>query len=403
MELECTMDEQEFIVLDNGTGYLKVGFSGEDAPRAALPTLIATTAVDEAKDNEKPVAVDAVAQKKSQAFYGDEAAALSGQTDKATLTRPIVRGDIQLTSPSKEQLEQLWEHAFRNVLGVEQDELPVLIADPLPIGQNQYPSRQWMTEIMFEKFKVKSLAIFKTSVLSLFSTGRTRGLVVESGEGLTQAVPVFEGYAIPHAIFKMDIAGQDITSRVQKMMEKEDGANFAGNKYVMQSLKEKVCSIARDYHTAIKGADQCDEETKSFELPDNKIIKVNQQIRLGAPEVLFGNGDKSAQSVQKICSEAIGTCDMDLQQDLVRSLVVAGGTSMLPGLKPRLRAELASLLPSEMARQVDICVDSQRKYAAWIGGSMFASLSTFKDVAITKQEFADGRSDVRSLVARKTF
>merc|ERR1712066_518347 len=116
------------------------------------------------------------------------------------------------------------EHTFRNVLGVEQEELPVLIADPLPLGQAAYPSRQWVAEIMFEKLKVKSLAIFNTAVLSLFSTGRTRGLVVESGEGITQAVPVFEGYAIPHAIFKMEVAGQDITSKVQQMMNGEDGA-----------------------------------------------------------------------------------------------------------------------------------------------------------------------------------
>jgi len=103
--------------------------------------------------------------------------------------------------------------------------------------------------------------------------------------------------------------------------------------------------------------------------------------------------------------DAINTCDLDFRLDLVRSLVVAGGTSMLPGLAPRLRSELSGLLQpqGEIARQVDICVDSQRKYAAWIGGSMFASLSTFDQVAITRQEFEDGKADVRSLVARKTF
>merc|ERR1711972_838395 len=109
-------------------------------------------------------------------------------------------------------------------------------------------SRQWVAEVMFEKMKVKSLAIFNTAVLSLFSTGRTRGLVVESGEGLTQAVPVFEGYAIPHAIFKMEVAGHDITSKVQRMMEREDGAEHAGNMRVMQALKEKVCTIAVDHN-----------------------------------------------------------------------------------------------------------------------------------------------------------
>ncbi|CAE8739785.1 unnamed protein product, partial [Polarella glacialis] len=89
--------------------------------------------------------------------------------------------------------------------------------------------------------------------------------------------------------------------------------------------------------------------------------------------------------------------------DLVKSVVVAGGTSMLPNLSHRLRSELTSLLPAELARTVDVVSDSQRRYAAWIGGSMFASLSTFDQVAITKQEYEEGKADVRNLVARKTF
>lgn len=401
MELECTMDEQDVIVLDNGSGYLKVGFSGEDAPRAVLPTVVATTTVDESREDEH-VNMDSTAlAKKSQAFYGDEALLQQG----ASVTRPVQRGELVMSAQCKDALESLWEHTFRNVLGVEQEELPVLIADTLPLGQASYPARQWTAEVMFEKMKVKSLAIFNTAVLSLFSTGRTRGLVVECGEGLTQAAPVFEGYAIPHAIFKMEVAGQDITAKVKELMEKEVGLEQASSLRVMQALKERVCTVAPDNHAATRGPDHADEEAKSFELPDGTIIKVSKNIRTGAPEVLFGAASPGAPSMQKICLEAITTCDLDFRQDLVRSVVVAGGTTMLPGLAPRLRKELQSLLPGELVRQcdIDICVDSQRRYAAWIGGSMFASLSTFDQVAVTKQDYEEGRADVRSLIARKTF
>merc|ERR1719254_14150 len=200
----------------------------------------------------------------------------------ATVMKPVRRGEIQISEPAlKEALESLWEHTWRNVLGVEQEELPVLIADTMPLGQASYESRRWMAEVMFEKIKVKSLAIFNTAVLSLFSTGRTRGLVVESGEGITQAVPVFEGYAIPHAIFKMEVAGQDITSKVQSMVEREFGHEHSSNPLVMQALKEKVCKVAVDYDSAMNGPDIDDEEAKSFELPDGNIIKVGKQIRTG--------------------------------------------------------------------------------------------------------------------------
>jgi len=409
MELECTMDEQDVIVLDNGSGYLKVGFSGEDAPRAVFPTAVATTIVedvDKAREDDHGASVDSGVQKRTQAFFGEEAMLQTGTN--SSIHRPVSRGEIHVGQnpqgvQSKEALEALWEHTFRTELGLENEELPILIADPLPLGQSTHASRTWMTEVMFEKLKVKSLAIFNTAVLSLFSTGRTRGLVVESGEGLTQAVPVFEGYAIPHAIFKMDVAGQDITAKVQQMMESQPGAEFAADARVMQSLKEKVCTVALDYRAAMKNQDTADEESKSFELPDGNIIRVNQSIRAGAPELLFGGPDGTGPSVQKICKEAIDTCDLDFRQDLVKSVVVAGGTSMLPGLAPRLRAEVSQLLPQELKQQVDICVDSQRRYAAWIGGSMFASLSTFDLVAISKQEYEEGKSDCRSLVAKKTF
>lgn len=397
------MDEQDVVVLDSGSGYLKVGFSGEDAPRAVLPTAVATTTAEAVFEEEQAGGGgDGTQQKKSQAFFGDEAVMQAG----ASVVRPVCRGEIGQTQISKDALESLWEHVFRNVLGVEQEDLPVLIADPQPLGQAAYNSRAWMAEVMFEKLKVKSLAIFNTAVLALFSTGKTRGLVVESGEGITQAVPVFEGYAIPHAIFKMEVAGQDVTSAVQSlMMKEEEGAQFAPDLRVMQSLKEKACTVALTHRASMQSVkDTADEEMRSFELPDGKIIQVPQKIRQGAPEVLFGNGAKDKPSMQKICMEAIDTCDLDFKQDLIKSVLVAGGTTMLPGIAARLRHELSHMLPKEMGHQVDICVDSQRRYAAWIGGSMFASLSTFDQVAITKQEYEEGKSDRGvSLVARKTF
>lgn len=402
MELECTMDEQDVIVLDNGSGFIKVGFSGEDAPRAVLPTAVTTTLLDRQGDAEHAALGDSAAQAKSTSHYGEEALRQHAKESGAgSITWPVWRGEIQAQGNSKEALESLWDHTFRNVLGIEQEELPILIADPLPLGQGTYPSRQWVAEIMFERFKVKSLVIFNTAALSLFSTGRTRGLVVESGEGLTQAVPVFEGYAIPHAINKMEVAGWDITQEVQGMMEK-DCPEYSQNPQTMRQLKEKVCSVALDFDAAMSGPDTSDEESRSFELPDGNIIQVGQKIRIGAPEILFSQAE-GAPSLQKICLDAINTVDLDLRQDLLRSVVVAGGTSMLPGLAPRLRKELGQVLPHSESYMVDMCVDSQRRYAAWIGGSMFASLSTFDTLAITRQEFEEGKSDVRNLVARKTF
>merc|ERR1712096_186759 len=104
---------------------------------------------------------------------------------------------------------------------------------------------------------------------------------------------------------------------------------------------------------------------RSFDLPDGTVIQLPHDIRMAAPEVLF-EGDVS---IPGICQQAIETVDLDFQQDLVRSVVIAGGTSMLPGLQERVKYDMQQRLP-DLSRSVDVTADSQRKHAAWIGGSM---------------------------------
>ncbi len=62
--------------------------------------------------------------------------------------------------------------------------------------------------------QVNSLAIYNSAVLSLFSTGSTKGVLIESGQGVSHTVPVFEGYALPHAVQRLDISGQDVTNKL---------------------------------------------------------------------------------------------------------------------------------------------------------------------------------------------
>merc|ERR1719263_1605867 len=385
MELECTFDAQDVIVIDSGTRNLKVGLSGEDFPRAVVTNCRSKEGRGEEKDDDDPQAT----RRKSTA-YCDEAL----QMDPAGTVWPVQRGVCE-GKENREVLEDIWGHALRTVMEIDQlEECTVLLAD---CPHNTMANREWMAEVFFETFKVRALGIFNSAVLSLFSTGLTRGLVLESGEGLTRAVPVFEGYAINHAIFKMETAGYDITQRVMDRC-RESGLHDPTYRTAMQ-LKEKVCYVARSYEDEIRGPDTADIESRSFELPDGTIVQVPKEIRMGGPEILF-EGD---QNITSICKQAIETVDFDFQQDLVRSLVVTGGTSMLPGLQQRLASDLQAVLNTDLARQMEVVADSQRKHAAWIGGSMLASLSTFQSLAMTRQEYDDSKTNNRKLVPRKTF
>ena len=101
-------------------------------------------------------------------------------------------------------MENMWEYLFEKELNLDPKNMSVLLTDS-PFNSKE--NKQRIAEIMFEKYRVEELSIMNTAVLSLFSTGKTSGIVVESGEGVSYTVPVFEGYALPHAIHKLDIAG----------------------------------------------------------------------------------------------------------------------------------------------------------------------------------------------------
>jgi len=119
------------------------------------------------------------------------------------LYEPIERGLIH----DWDNMEQIWIHIF-DELNLDPKNVNVLMTDS-PFNPKEKRCR--MAEIMFEHFKVKSLAVMNTAALSMYSTGRVSGLIVECGEGISYTVPVFEGYALPHAQIKMEVAGHDIT------------------------------------------------------------------------------------------------------------------------------------------------------------------------------------------------
>jgi len=144
-----------------------------------------------------------------------------------------------------------------------------------------------MAEILFEHFKVKSLAVMNTAALSMYSTGKVSGLIVESGEGLSYTFPIFEGYALPHAQIELQVAGWDITQELIKSLE-GNGLSVRGYPDKIRSLKEQMCSISQDFEYEIKSNDDpISLEDRSYELPTQEIIQVNHRQRYSATEILF--------------------------------------------------------------------------------------------------------------------
>ncbi|XP_067826368.1 actin, cytoplasmic 1-like isoform X2 [Heptranchias perlo] len=297
--------ENSAVIIDNGSGICKAGLAGDNAPRSVITSIVG-----------RPKAKATMLGAGHKEYYiGEEAQAKRGVL---SLKYPIKHGIVT----SWDDMEKIWRHVYDCELRLKSHERPVLLTEaPL----NPLHNRETMTEMMFESFKVPAMYVAVQAVLALYASGRTTGLVMDSGDGVTHTVPIYEGYCLPHAVYRFDLAGRDITQ------------------YFVRILMEVGHSFI----------------SSGFECP----------------------------GVHRLVFKSILKCDIDLRKYLHSNVLLSGGSTLFPGLDERLLKELQLLAPAGVP--VKVIAPPERKYSVWIGASILTCLTSFQEMWITACEYLE--------------
>ncbi|MFX1255344.1 MAG: actin, cytoplasmic 2 [Promethearchaeota archaeon] len=359
---------QKPIVIENGSAYSKNGFAGEDQPRSIWPTLIGYPKYQTLIPNKGGRVRDY--------YIGKEAKNLQGVLK---LIYPIEHGIINDWGT----MEKIWGYTFHKDLQINPAEHPVLLTEP-PLTPTGY--REKMTEILFETFNIPALYISNQSVLALYASGRTTGVVVDIGGDVTTIVPIYEGFPINQAISRIDLGGREVTGYLARLFRQ--GGYYLTQREILREIKEKYCYVALEPEREIKAAEKAFITKRPYVLPSGETIIIGYEGFL-APEVFFNPSilGREEQPLSEAVYESIQSADIDIRREFYKNIVLSGGSTMFPGMKKRLQKELIEMVPENI--EIHIIAPPLRQYSVWIGGSILGSLREFQKLWITRKDYDD--------------
>ncbi|XP_076842278.1 actin-like protein 6B isoform X2 [Brachyhypopomus gauderio] len=408
-------DEVGALVFDIGSFSTRAGYAGEDCPKADFPTSVGVD-VEEDRPGETTTEQENTS---GRSFYLD------------TTALHVPRAGVELISPLKNGMIEDWEgfqaimdHVYSKHIKSEPSLHPVLMSEA---PWNSRAKREKLTELMFEHYNIPAFFLCKTAVLTAFANGRATGLVLDSGATHTTAIPVHDGYVLQQGIVKSPLAGDFITMQCREMFQEMSvditpPYMIASKEGVREGAppvwtkKDKIPSVTKSWHTymcneviqdfqasVLQVSDSPYDEqvaaqmpTLHYEMPNGFNGDYGAE-RLRIPEGLFdpsnvkGLTGNTMLGVGHVVTSSIGMCDIDIRPGLYGSVIVTGGNTLLQGFTERLNRELSQKAPPSMRLKLIASNSSvERRFSPWIGGSILASLGTFQQMWISKQEYDEG-------------
>ena len=283
-----------------------------------------------------------------------------------------------------DDMEKIWASIYVE-LQLCSEKHPVILTEA-PLAPKAH--RERMTNMMFETFHVPAIGFVSSTAAVLYCSGRTTGIVLDSGESHTRAVPIYEGYVLPGAILSLDLAGRDLTEHVMKIMT-ELGCSFTttDKREIARDVKENMCYVALDFDSEMKAAAESNSKEKTYKLPGGSSITLKSD-RCRCGEVLFQPSfiGKEASGIHDTTFQSIMKCNEDIRKHLLSNVVISGGTTMFEGFPERMTKELTALAPSPM--KIKVVALPERGHLAWKGAVKLSKEPAFRASSLVNSEWS---------------
>ncbi|RCI13018.1 hypothetical protein L249_1095 [Ophiocordyceps polyrhachis-furcata BCC 54312] len=369
-------------VLDGGTGFLKVGYAAQNFPEFQFPSIVGRPILrsEEKTDNDLVI---------KDIMCGDDAAAARTMLQ---ISYPMENGIVK----KWDDMQHLWDYTFFEKLKVDTNGQKILLTEP---PMNPLKNREQMCEVMFDRYGFGGVYVAIQAVLALYAQGLSSGVVVDSGDGVTHIVPVYESVVLNHLTKRLDVAGRDVTRNLIKLLLRRGYAlNRTADFETVRQIKEKLCYVSYDLELDKGLSEDTTVLVENYTLPDGRVIRVGSE-RFEAPECLFQPHlvDSESPGLGEFLFNTIQSADVDIRASLFKAIVLSGGSSMYPGLPSRLEKELKQLWltralqgnPERLNKfKVRIEDPPRRRHMVFLGGAVLANIMADNEsMWVTKAEW----------------
>ena len=322
---------------------------------------------------------------------GDEAAAARSMLQ---ITYPMENGIVKRWDDA----QHLWDYTFFDKMKIDPTGRKILLTEP---PMNPLKNRQQMCEVMFERYNFGGVYVAIQAVLALYAQGLSSGVVVDSGDGVTHIVPVYESTVLNHLTRRLDVAGRDVTRNLISLLLRRGYAlNRTADFETVRAIKEKLCYVSYDLALDQKLSEETTVLVESYTLPDGRVIRVGSE-RFEAPECLFQPHlvDVEQPGIAEFLFNTIQAADVDIRSSLYGAIVLSGGSSMYPGLPSRMEKEIKQLWLTKVLKgnperlgkfKVRIEDPPRRRHMVFLGGAVLASIMADRpDMWVSKAEWEE--------------